>query len=144
MMRAVLDTNVVVSATLGSGSPPDLILRAWRDGRFDLIVSEALLNELERVLARPSILRRSGYTRGDAASFIEALADGAVLVETTEKVTVISADPDDNHLLEAAIAGNADYIVSGDKQVLDVGAFRGVRIVTPARFLAVLVAAGSP
>ena len=139
-MRAVLDTNVIVSAVLSPGSPPDSILGASRRGAVDLVTSAPLLRELEDVLGRPQIAERLGWAPEERASFIAALADFAVIVAPKEKLEAIKADPADNRVLEAAVAGTADYIVSGDRDLLELGSYQDIRILTPARFAAVLAA----
>src|SRR3990172_9319964 len=131
-MRAVLDTNVIVSAVLSPGSPPDSILRASRRGALDLVTSAPLLRELDDVLGRPRITERLGWTPEERASFIAALADFAVIVAPKKKLQVIKADPADNRVLEAAIAGSVDYVVSGDRDLLELGTYERIPIVTPA------------
>ncbi|MDP2674454.1 MAG: putative toxin-antitoxin system toxin component, PIN family [Dehalococcoidia bacterium] len=139
-MRAVLDTNVIVSAILSPGSSPDSILRASRRGALDLVTSAPLLHELEDVLGRPRIAKRLGWTAEERASFIAAFSDFAVIVAPKERFQVVRADPADNRVLEAAVAGSADYAVSGDHHLLDLGSYEGIPIVTPARFAAILAA----
>jgi len=139
-MRAVLDTNVIVSAVLSPGSPPDSILRASRRGAFDLVTSAPLLRELSEVLGRPPIAERLGWTPEERASFIAALSDFAAIVAPRRKLQVVKADPADNRVLEAAVAGSVDYVVSGDRHLLELGSYEGIPIVTPARFAAILVA----
>ena len=73
-MRVVLDTNVLVSAVLSRGSPPDSILRAWRRGSFELVISTRLLGELENVLARPRIRRRLRWSTDERTIFVTALS----------------------------------------------------------------------
>jgi|SRR5450759_1434163 putative PIN family toxin of toxin-antitoxin system len=137
-MKAVLDTNVFVSAFLSAGSPPDRIVRAWRRGDFELVTSAPILSELEAVLARPHIAKRLGWNAEEQTATIAALSDAATVVVPTEKITAITSDPSDNRILEAAVAVQADYIVSGDSDLLNLHVFEGMEIVTPARFAAIL------
>jgi len=136
-MRAVLDTNVLVSGLLVSSGHPADILRAWRIGRYQLVTSSPLLEELIDVLFRPRVLRRLPGTLDDVATFIADFARSAIVVTPTSSLNVI-ADPSDNRLLEAAIAGHADYIVSGDRDVVNLDQYQGIQVVTPARFDAIL------
>ena len=138
-MRVVLDTNVLVSAVLAPGSPPAQLLQAWRDGAFQLVVSGDLLVEIRDVLNRPRIAERSGWSEEDVATLVGALLASAAFVEPTERVSVVS-DDDDNRVLEAALTGEADYVVSGDRALLNLGNFEGIEIVTPARLAAILAA----
>jgi putative PIN family toxin of toxin-antitoxin system len=139
-MRAVLDTNVIVSAVLSGGSPPDSILRAWRKQAFQLVTSAPLLRELETVLKREHIAGRLGWSPGERRAFIGNLGAGAVVVIPKRRLEVVLADPSDNRVLEAAVAAQADYVVSGDQHLLGLKTYEDVRIVTPARFVAILVA----
>ncbi len=142
-MRAVLDTNVLVSGVLSRSSPPDSILQSWRRGAFHLVTSAPLLRELEAVLNRPRIANRLGWSFKERRAFIIALSDSAIVVLPHQQLRVIQADPADNRVLEAAIQAQADYVVSGDHHLLELGSYEGIEIVTPARFNAIL-AAGSP
>lgn len=137
-MRAVLDTNVLVSAVLGRGGAPDHVLRAWRDGAFQLVTSRALLEELERVLARPRIAERLGWLPSESRLFVAALAESAIVVGASGQLKVVAADPDDDRVIEAAVEGEADYIVSGDRHLLDLGSYGDIPVVTPAAFAALL------
>jgi putative PIN family toxin of toxin-antitoxin system len=139
-MRAVLDTNVIVSAVLSGGSPPDSILRAWRRKAFQLVTSAPLLRELETVLRRPHIANRLGWSARERRAFVGDLSEGAIVVVPERRLEVVLADPSDNRVLEAAIAAEVDYIVSGGQHLLDLKTYERVQIVTPARLVAVLAA----
>jgi putative PIN family toxin of toxin-antitoxin system len=137
-MRAVLDTNVLVSAVLSDAGPPGSILRAWRKGSFQIVLSLPLLRELEAVLSRPRIVKRLGWSEVERTAFVVALGESAMIVTPSEEVKLIDADPADNRVLEAAAEAGADYIVSGDRHLLDLGSYERIEIVTPVRFAAVL------
>ena len=137
-MRAVIDTNVIISAFIKEDSPPGAVLHAWRKGDFQLVSSPALLSELEQVISRPRIRARTKYSRQDEILAIAEFADSAFIVEADVALSVVTVDPDDDRVLEAATAAEADYIVSGDHDLLDLGSYDGITIVTPARFLAIL------
>jgi putative PIN family toxin of toxin-antitoxin system len=143
-MRAVVDTNVLVSALISVGSPPDQVLQAWRRGAFELVISLPLLDELERVLPRAKIASRVRWTDQRLASFVGQLRRKATVVNPKEPLEVITGDPDDNRVLEAAAEGGADYIVTGDGDLLDLARYETTGIVTPARFLAILTEATNP
>ena len=137
-MRAVLDTNVLVSAVLAGGSAPDAVLRAWHRGDFQLVTSVQLISELEKVLARPHIGRRLGWSPAERGMFVTALSENSIVVNPSERLRVLDADPADNRVLEAAVSSGADYIVTGDNHLLDLGRYENNLIVTPAQFAAVL------
>ena len=139
-MRAVLDTNVLVSAALNEHAPPGQIVRASHGGAFDLVSSPELISELNVVLNRPRIRSRLGWSLEDVSDFMRGVVADAIHVIATRRLEVVR-DPDDNRVLEAAVAGAADYIVSGDADLLALGVYEGIEIVTPARFAAILASA---
>jgi putative PIN family toxin of toxin-antitoxin system len=131
--RVVLDTNVIVSG-IGWGGTPAAILDAVSDGQLVLVTSAPLLAELRRVLEYPRLAK---VIQG-GAQLADLVAASGVVVAPTRTLTVVS-DDDDNRVLEAAIEGAADYIVSGDTDLLDLGSFRGIPILTPAEFAAAVL-----
>jgi uncharacterized protein len=136
-MRVVLDTNVLVSAALIAGGQEARILRAWRAGTFDLVVSPAILEEIGRVLTEARIRRRRWMTDDEVAMLLEGLAQESVLVPGGARIQV-SRDPTDDKFLAAAIEGRADYVVTGDRDLLDLETYRGVRMIRPGLFAQVL------
>lgn len=131
-MRIVLD--VLVSA-IGWEGPPSRILRACRRGRLDLVLSPALLDELVRVLAYPKLARLAAHP--DLPNILAWLHRPEHLVVPTRAIDAVAEDPPDNRVLEAAVAGRAEAIVSGDDHLLRLGGFEGIPIVTAAAFVAV-------
>jgi len=135
-MRVVLDTGILIAALITKDTPPDQLYQAWRKRRFELVTSEWQLDEFRRV-SRYAKLRK--YLQPiEAGNLINGLRHQALLLQTLPDVD-LSKDPDDNPLLAMAIAGEADYLVSGDKR--DVLALKKVdktRIITARRFLAIL------
>ena len=116
-MRVVLDANVLVSAVISQAGPPREIVMAWVDERFELVASPALLDELSDVLARPRL--RRWVSLAVAAEFVDGLAQDAVLVADPPPQPGLTADPDDDYLIVLARAAGADYLVSGDRHLLD-------------------------
>lgn len=137
-MRAVVDTNVIVSAAIRGDTPPGVVVRAWLEGGFEALTSAQLIAELEGVLARTRIAERLGWSSAETASFVAGLVEAADVINPDVTLDVVQADPADNRVLETALAGEADYIVSGDQHLLALGSFEGIEIVTPARFAAIL------
>ncbi len=131
-MRLVLDTNTIVSA-IGWDGPPRQVLIALREGRHRLVITPALLEELTRVLRYPRLQPIAAHPL--LAVVLEWLYRPEHLVIPTERVTEIHADPADNLVLEAAVAGRADAIVSGDRHLLRLQAFRGIPVLTARAFV---------
>lgn len=116
MIRAVLDPNVLVSAFISQrGSAPDLIVRAWREGAFDLVVSPALLAELTDVLGRPKFAHAAAD--GRAAAYIAALRRDALQIDDPPDPPPVSADAGDDYLIALARVARAEMIVSGDRHL---------------------------
>ena len=136
-MRVVLDANVFVSALISSRGAPAQVLAAWLTGRFDVVISAAILQELQRVLAYDR-LRKYARVRESSAEFVELIAGQAVWVEPAEAINVIVDDPTDNRYLECAVDGNAQYVVSGDRHLLQVETYEGIRVLSPPAFVALL------
>jgi putative PIN family toxin of toxin-antitoxin system len=137
---ALLDTNVWVSAFLKPSGPPGQLVAAWSRNQFNAVTSSGQLTELAEVLMRPRLTRRFKYTHADAASFIGLIAARAMVVET-EGALQVCRDPDDDEILEAAILGKSQYLVTRDddlKRDLDLikmARRNRVRVVSVRRFL---------
>ena len=132
-MRIVLDTNVLVSALISSGTPPGLLYEAWAHGDFELVTSRAQIAELTRVFAYE---RLRPYIQPAEAQALSETIDAAAIVIETLPDTRLSADPDDNTILATGIAAGADLIVTGDKShLLDLESVEGIPIVTPREAL---------
>ncbi len=137
-MHVVLDANVLVSALISPRGAPGAILAAWEKERFDLLVSPATLDELGRVLHYPKIQQKYKLPADKLEQFLRSITSQAVLVNPAQELAIITADPAGNRYLECAKAGDAAYLVTGDKHLLDLAEFEGTVILPPAGFLAVL------
>lgn len=138
MLKAVLDTNVLVSGLLkrGRGGVPDQILR--RLEKYQLFCAKEILEETRRVLHYPRIQKKHRLTDEEIRQYLTYLRSVAVLVEDLPALEVIHEDPDDNVILACAVKAKADYLVSGDPHLKRLRTYRGVRIVSPAEFLKIL------
>ncbi len=132
MTRAVLDTNVLVSALISPGGPSAALLLELRAGAFELVVSPLLLEELEDVLARPKL--RAWVTRAEAAAYLAVIREESILyADPPPSGSTLCADPDDEFLIDLARAAGADTIVSGDRHLLDLRPT--LPVLSPAEFL---------
>lgn len=129
-MRVVLDTNVFVSAVF-FGGPPGKVLAAWRDGVIEVVVSREIVQEYVKVGERLSE-RFPGVDLGPALDLVAAVAE---LVAAPPLPSAVCRDPDDDKFLACAMAANARYIVSGDRDLLAVSPYRGVTVVRPRDFI---------
>lgn len=129
-MKVVLDTNVVISGLFFAGAPGE-ILNEWKEGRFDLVVSPAIIEEYVAVGERLEA-KHPGIS---AKPFLDLLLTHATLIAAPQLPRGVSADPEDDKFLACALAGDCGVIVSGDSDLLDLVEFRGIHILNPRGFL---------
>ena len=129
MDGATADSNIWVSGLNWYGKPHELLNLA-RDGKIELAVSDAILDEFSRILHDKLEWSddRLNSMRAEVATFTKR-------VSSTETLDVVKADPDDNRILECAVAAGSDVIVTGDAHLLQLGAYRGIKIMKVADFL---------
>jgi len=133
-VRAVLDTNIVASASFWRGKPFS-ILTAWARGKFTAVVSPQMLSEYFETIGELA----ARYPKKSRTEWAEGLTASADLVFPTDRATGAVKDPDDEIVLECALAGRADYIISGDKtHLLALREWRGIKLVSADAFLALL------
>jgi putative PIN family toxin of toxin-antitoxin system len=139
-VRAVIDTNVLISAHFWRGAPHALFAHV-RNGDLNLILSPALLAEFAQVTGRAkfqTILRRAGRPQSQILAELFQLAE---MIDPPPLPAPVCRDPDDDKLLALARAAKADIIISGDQDLLTLGRFDEIRILSPAEVLASLDAA---
>ena len=137
-MIVVLDKNVLVSSLLNSSGKPAEIIKHWEAERFDVAVSPRLLEELRRALQYPQVAKYLKIGEDTLNTFLRRYAMFAILVEPQIELEVVSEDPADNRVLECAVTGNAAYIVTGDRHLLDLQEYQEIIILPPSSFLALL------
>jgi putative PIN family toxin of toxin-antitoxin system len=137
-MRIVLDANVLVSALISRTGAPARILDRWERDEFEIAISPAILDELDRVLHYPRLQERFRLPERSIERFLGLLARQAVEAVATEELEIIESDPTDNRYLECALAAGAEIIVSGDRHLLELGEYQGLQILSPAGFLTLL------
>ena len=129
-MKVVLDTNVLISAIMFGGKSR-AILEMGISGKLRIALSQDILKELAEVLVDKKFRAPISFVQ----QVIHELSELVELVIVTHKVAVIKNDPDDNRILECALSAGADYIVSGDSDLLSLGHFKKIKIVSPSDFL---------
>jgi uncharacterized protein len=141
MIRAVLDANVLASGFAGSRLPastPGALLRRWRAGAFELIVSAQLRTEVRDTLRDPYFRRRLSPAQISRAAAL--LRYQATETPITCTVRGVATHPEDDRVLAAAVSAQVDYLVTGDRKLQRLGSYGGVRIVSPQAFLTLLAA----
>ena len=133
MMRLVIDTNVFVSALISTWNIPALLLNE-AGKKYTLFTSKEILGEVEDVISR----KKFGFTEQKISSAMEAILSFSEIINPGIKVDVIKSDPDDNKILECAIACNAQYIVSGDSHLLGLREYGTIKIINPKTALELL------
>ena len=135
MLRVVLDTNVFVSGLLSKTGLPAKILDAWRAGQYLLIASPPIVAEIKRVLQTPRIREKYFITDGDIEQLIILLEKEALIVPGyTDVKDAIPDDPSDEMFLACAVDAAADFIVSGDRHLLEISEYKGISIITVNEF----------
>lgn len=135
-MKVVVDTNTIVSGIARAVGNPHHILELWRQGKIELLSSTATIAKLERVLTYPRVRKLIQLTDEQIKRFIALYRAHTTQVEVNIILHVVESDPDDNIIVELAAAGNARYIITGDKKhLLPLKRYRGIEIVSPDTFL---------
>ena len=145
--RVTVDTNVFVSGSIVRGGTPFQLLEAWRHGMFTLVISEAQRSELSDVLGRPPIVERLRVTGQRAEELLRLIDKRARRISSQRQLPLVVRDPKDEPILAAALGGQADYLVTGDKDLLVLAGdprLGTLRIVTAADFLAAIAVPAEP
>jgi uncharacterized protein len=133
-MKVVLDTNILVSALIKAGKPRDLFNKLVKDKQ--LVFSRDILKEFLEVIENPKIAK---YTsEKDLAIFLKTLKSAARIAQVKSKFKAVKEDPDDDNIIRAAYDSKSNYIVSGDKHLLSLGEYGGIRIVNVDEMLRLL------
>jgi uncharacterized protein len=139
MIRAVIDLNVIISGLIVPRGMAYHAWAAWLAGQFTLVISEGMILELAGKLAEPRIARRYGVTPQEI-HYVSSLlrGHGSLVAVPDEAVRPVTGDPEDDLVLATAHLGRADYLVTRDKGLLDLGKHDGVAIISPYDFVPLL------
>jgi len=139
MIRVVLDANQFASALIKPGSNPAKVLDCLKDNMFQLVISASVIDEIKRILLYPKLKKIHGLGTEEIDSFFDDLSAFALFTPEELKLSAVPGDSDDDKYVVCAIEGKAEYIISGDHHLLDLGNWEGVKIVTPKEFLELLL-----
>ncbi|NIP61386.1 MAG: putative toxin-antitoxin system toxin component, PIN family [Nitrosopumilaceae archaeon] len=130
-MRVVLDTNVFISSFLGTASPRKVI-DLWKEGKITLCLSKEIVDEYVEVLERLGLSREK-----EVEEILQLFAHNfhSLFTAKTPNLVIVESDPDDNKFFECAVALKAQTIISGDKAVLKVKNYTGIKVLSPKQFL---------
>ena len=135
MIRVVLDTNIIVSATILSKGHSAQVLDLWREEKIELAVSLPILEEMRKVLKRARIIKQQSMAQQDVKALIEGFRESGILTSGRLDLEVVREDPKDDKFIICAVEAGADDIVSGDTHLLKLKEYQGIRIVPPREFL---------
>lgn len=131
-MRIVLDTNVLVSGLMNPRGTPGRILEAWRNAQFEVLMSRDQLTELARVLSYPKIRQRLQWNQATTNRFLKQIYLRTESLDLEGVEAVVPRDPADGPILGSLIVAKADFLVTGDDDLLSLR--EGYPIVTPTEF----------
>ncbi len=134
-MKAVLDTNVLISGLLVGAGPAARLLDAWLDERFQLVTSLYQIEEVLHVLSYPRITRRLNLSEVEVAAFAQSLLGRAEVTPGDLRLPGVTRDPKDDAIVACAVEGRAEVIVSGDEDLLVLGAYQEIAVLSPRAFL---------
>ena len=135
-LRVVVDTNVVISGLLAlKNSPSSKILAAIRHQTMILVTSPQIIEEIEEVLYRPRIVALTKITKEERKAFIDGLIARSDVTAGKQLATSVSRDSKDEKILACGREGKAEYIITGDQNLLEIATYEGIPIVTPREFI---------
>jgi putative PIN family toxin of toxin-antitoxin system len=134
-VRVVIDTNVIISRYWSPRGIASRVLGLLERNAFELVLSADILAEYHRVLRYPDIQAFHRMSDAEIDRALDELVGVSIVIEPSERLAVIEDDPDDDIFLECAVEAKAQFIVSGNKHLLKLGAYRGIQILPLALFL---------
>ena len=128
MIKEVLDTNILISALFWKGTPY-IIVQDGLEGVFEMVTSKAIMSE-----TKEKLIQKFEFSVEDTLRYLELLVCKSFVVSPMVQHNVVKNDSTDNKILECAVSANADYIVTGDKHLLNIKHYQGITILTARRF----------
>lgn len=138
MIKVVFDTNIIISGLIANSGPPYEVLEMWRQGNIVLLTSDAIIKEVVNVLKRPFFQDKRHIDKADISQIKRVLETDAIVFSPNTCLEIVGDDPDDNRVLECALDGDADYIISGDHHLLEIEEFQNIQIISARKFLIIL------
>ncbi len=138
VLKVVIDTNNFVSSLINKRGLSAQLIDFWRHGYYTLVISDEILEEIQRVLTYPKIFKKYNLCKTDIKQFIYTLTEEATILPVASQVNIVKEDPDDNKFLACAIDAQADYIISGDQHLLKLKKYQSIPILTVREFLELL------
>jgi hypothetical protein len=139
MLKVVIDTNLFVSSIISKKGTPAELIDAFSNMEFDLVISTEIIEEIERVCEYPKIKEKYKISKEEVKKLIDTIKDLAEFTKGMYKIRgKVTFDEEDNKFLECAMEGKVDYIVSGDKHLLSLKEFKGIKIINVNKFLKML------
>ena len=132
MIRVVIDTNIFISSFFNPKGNPKRVIDLWKNRKITLCVTEEILEEYVEVLAR---LGFSNEPELEELLRLFKKKNNITYIASTPKFSLIKDDPSDDKFIECAVVANAQYIISGDKHLLNLKTFRNISIISPSEFL---------
>lgn len=133
-MRITVDTNILISA-LGWNGAEAAVIDMVLDSKLELCLSAEILSEFYRVVKYPKL----GFSDTEIDGFIGLILPKVLFVKPAMTIDIVVDDPDDNRIIECAIEGKSDFILSGDKHLLQLGEYNGLKILIASEFLKILI-----
>jgi len=131
-VRLVIDTNIFISSFFNPNGNPKRVIDLWKNGKITICITEEILEEYVKVLAR------LGFSNEPELEELVGLfkkKNNIIYIASTPKFNLIKDDPDDDKFIECAVAARAQYIISGDKHLLNLKAFQNITVISPSEFL---------
>ncbi len=136
MLKIVADTNLIVSAVITSYGNSARVLELFRKNLIEIVISEEITIEIQRVLNYPKIRKRHGWSQEEIKRFVKRLKKFCIVVAPeAHSDSIVKQDASDDKFLDCAVAGEVDYIITGDNHLLNLGQYSGIPIITPKQFL---------